>query len=63
MAVLTLWLLQWKFLVVDEASKKIVDNVATQDDILNINVTGAHAPPCTLLRLLREASDPLAQTL
>ncbi|ROT41835.1 Sec1 family superfamily protein [Sodiomyces alkalinus F11] len=28
----------WKVLVVDETSKKIIDNVASEDDILNLNV-------------------------
>lgn len=30
--------LQWKVLVVDEFSKKIIDNVAKEDDILNQNI-------------------------
>lgn len=30
--------LQWKVLVVDEFSKKILDNVAKEDDILNQNI-------------------------
>lgn len=29
---------QWKVLVVDEFSKKIIDNVAKEDDILNQNI-------------------------
>ncbi|KFA63642.1 hypothetical protein S40285_03169, partial [Stachybotrys chlorohalonatus IBT 40285] len=29
----------WKCLVVDEKSKKIIDNVTKEDDILNINIT------------------------
>lgn len=30
--------LQWKVLVLDEGSKKIVDNVLKEDDILNENI-------------------------
>jgi syntaxin-binding protein 1 len=29
---------QWKVLVVDENSQKIIDNVVKQDDILNHNI-------------------------
>lgn len=35
--------LQWKVLVVDEESRKIIDNVVKEDDILNENITSAHA--------------------
>lgn len=30
---------QWKVLVVDEDSKKLIDNVTKDEDILNLNVT------------------------
>lgn len=30
---------QWKVLVVDEASRKLIDNAVKEDDILNLNVT------------------------
>lgn len=36
---------QWKVLVVDEFSKKILDNVAKEDDILNQNVASTCRPP------------------
>jgi hypothetical protein len=29
---------QWKVLVLDEGSKKIIDNVVKEDDILNENI-------------------------
>lgn len=29
---------QWKVLVIDESSKKIIDNVVKEDDILNENI-------------------------
>lgn len=29
---------QWKVLVIDETSKKIIDNVVKEDDILNENI-------------------------
>ena len=32
-------ILQWKVLVVDEQSKKLIDNVVKEDDILNENIT------------------------
>lgn len=32
-------LVQWKVLVVDEKSKKLLDNTVKEDDILNHNVT------------------------
>lgn len=35
---------QWKVLVVDEFSKKILDNVAKEDDILNQNVASMRWP-------------------
>lgn len=35
---------QWKVLVVDEFSKKILDNVAKEDDILNQNVASMSWP-------------------
>lgn len=44
---------QWKVLVVDEFSKKILDNVAKEDDILNQNIAStcwapaAHQSPST----------------
>jgi hypothetical protein len=31
---------QWKLFIVDEESRKLIDNVAKEDDILNENVTG-----------------------
>lgn len=31
--------LQWKVLVVDETSRKLIYNVTNDDDILNLNVT------------------------
>ncbi|KAE8376896.1 Sec1-like protein [Aspergillus bertholletiae] len=31
--------LQWKVLVVDETSRKLIDNAVSEDDILNLNVT------------------------
>lgn len=34
-----LTLSQWKVLIVDEDSKRILDNVLKQDDILNENIT------------------------
>lgn len=41
---------QWKVLVLDESSKKIIDNVVKEDDILNQNIaSNAPAPvrpPC-----------------
>jgi hypothetical protein len=33
---------QWKVLVVDETSRKLLDNVVKEDDILNHNVTSKH---------------------
>ncbi len=30
--------MQWKVLVIDEAAKKIIDNVVKEDDILNENI-------------------------
>jgi syntaxin-binding protein 1 len=30
--------MQWKVLVIDETSKKIIDNVVKEDDILNHNI-------------------------
>jgi syntaxin-binding protein 1 len=30
---------QWKVLVVDEQTKKLLDNVLKEDDILNENIT------------------------
>lgn len=35
---------QWKVLVVDEFSKKIIDNVAKEDDILNQNIASMRWP-------------------
>ena len=31
--------LQWKVVVVDETSRKLIDNAVSEDDILNLNVT------------------------
>lgn len=31
--------LQWKVLVVDETSRKLIENTVSEDDILNLNVT------------------------
>ena len=31
--------MQWKVLVVDETSRKLIDNAVSEDDILNLNVT------------------------
>lgn len=30
---------EWKVMVVDEASRKLIDNVVNEDDILNENIT------------------------
>jgi syntaxin-binding protein 1 len=32
---------QWKALVVDEQTKKLLDNILKEDDILNENITSA----------------------
>lgn len=37
--------LQWKCLVVDENSKKIIDNVVKEDDILNNNIASMLPQP------------------
>jgi hypothetical protein len=34
---------QWKVLVVDPDSKRVIDNVVDQDEILNLNITST--PP------------------
>lgn len=34
---------QWKVLVIDEDSKKILDSVVKEDDILNQNIASMHA--------------------
>jgi syntaxin-binding protein 1 len=39
MTELTIGGLQWKVLVVDETSRKLIDNTVNEDDILNLNVT------------------------
>jgi len=31
---------EWKLFIIDEESRKLIDNVAKEDDILNENVTG-----------------------
>jgi hypothetical protein len=36
---------QWKVLVVDETSRKLIDNAVSEDDILNLNVTSESAYP------------------
>lgn len=36
---------QWKCLVVDENSKKIIDNVVKEDDILNNNIASMLPQP------------------
>jgi hypothetical protein len=44
---------QWKVLIVDEASRKVLDCVASEDDILNLNITSktcALQPPPPLRR-------------
>ena len=35
---------QWKVLVLDAASRKVIDNVVREDDILNENVTSMASP-------------------
>jgi syntaxin-binding protein 1 len=30
---------QWKILIVDEDSQKLINNVVKEDDILNLNIT------------------------
>lgn len=47
---------QWKVLIVDEDSRKLIDDVVKEDDILNENITSA--PP----RLLRELPADDSQT-
>ena len=39
--------LQWKVLVVDRQSKKILDNAVAEDDILNQNIASAGSPSLT----------------
>jgi hypothetical protein len=41
---------QWKILIVDEDSKKLIDNVVKEDDILNLNITST-PPICRPRRL------------
>ncbi len=36
---------QWKVLIVDQGSKKVLDNVVKEDDILNQNIASTTAPP------------------
>lgn len=36
--------LQWKVLVTDQQSRKLIDNVVKEDDILNENITRALDP-------------------
>jgi syntaxin-binding protein 1 len=36
---------QWKVLVVDEGSRKLIDNVVSEDDILTHNVTSIYPFP------------------
>ena len=35
---------QWKVLVIDEQSKKIIDNVVKEDDILDKNIASSFPP-------------------
>ena len=45
---------QWKVLILDEGSKKLVDTVVKEDDILQENVTSVLMPfwfKCTALKL------------
>lgn len=38
---------QWKILIVDEDSQKLITNVVKEDDILNSNITSTSPPiPC-----------------
>lgn len=50
MTELTVLALQWKVLVVDETSRKLVNNATSEEDILNFNVTSmsAHTDPRNL---------------
>jgi syntaxin-binding protein 1 len=43
---------QWKVLVLDETSKKLIYNVLKEDDILNENVASRVAIPSRSLRLI-----------
>lgn len=43
MTALTVPALQWKVLVVDETSRKLVNNATSEEDILNLNVTSMPA--------------------
>lgn len=45
-----LW--QWKVLVLDEHANRIIDNVASEDDILNQNVASMPSPDRPDLRAL-----------
>jgi hypothetical protein len=36
--------LQWKILIVDEESQKLINNVVKEDDILNLNITSMRPP-------------------
>jgi hypothetical protein len=36
--------LQWKILIVDEDSQKLINNVVKEDDILNLNITSMRPP-------------------
>lgn len=38
---------QWKILIVDEYSEKIINNVVKEDDILNANITSTLHPAHT----------------
>ena len=45
MTELTVLVSQWKVLVVDETSRKLINNATSEEDVLNLNVTSkpAHA--------------------
>jgi syntaxin-binding protein 1 len=43
----------WKVLVVDEHSKKVIDNVAKEDDILNQNIASMAEHTCKEYKLGR----------
>jgi len=36
--------LQWKILILDEDTQKLINNVVKEDDILNLNITSTRLP-------------------
>ncbi|KAL3493255.1 Sec1-like protein [Aspergillus germanicus] len=46
---------EWKVLVVDEASRKLIDNAVKEDDILNLNVTNIEQ-----IEKRRQSNQPIA---